>query len=84
MSEPLIAGKRSFSIELKAGQTVYWCSCGRSGNQPFCDGSHAGSGFEPLAFTPDRDDKYYFCTCKRTAKPPFCDGTHKRLAADQD
>lgn len=77
--EARIADTRPIAVELNAGQTVYWCTCGRSGEQPFCDGSHKGTGFEPLAFTPDRDDRYFFCTCKRSESPPLCDGSHKRI-----
>lgn len=85
MSQARIADTRPKAVELKAGQTVYWCSCGRSKQQPFCDGSHQGTDFEPLAFTPDKDDRYFFCTCKRTQKPPFCDGSHKDITeADLD
>ncbi len=76
-----IADTRPKAVELKAGETVYWCSCGRSKNQPFCDGSHQGTGFEPLAFTAEKDDKYFFCQCKRTASPPLCDGAHKQITA---
>ena len=79
MSKARIADTRPMPVELKAGQTVYWCSCGRSKDQPFCDGSHQGTDFEPLAFTPDKDDKYFFCSCKRTQRPPFCDGSHKKV-----
>ncbi|WP_457676841.1 CDGSH iron-sulfur domain-containing protein [Thiolapillus sp.] len=82
MAIPLIAGTKPAIVALKEGETVYWCSCGRSQKQPFCDGSHADTEFEPLAFTAPGDDDYYFCTCKRTKKPPFCDGAHKRLLED--
>ncbi|MFM1891777.1 MAG: putative thiamine pyrophosphate-containing protein YdaP [Pseudomonadota bacterium] len=80
-AQPRIADTRPKPVELKAGETVYWCSCGRSQNQPFCDGSHAGTGLEPMAFTADRDDKYFFCLCKRTRRPPLCDGAHKAIGA---
>ena len=79
MSLPLIAGKKPAIVPLKAGETVHWCSCGRSQTQPFCDGSHAGTDFQPLAFVAPKDDDYYFCTCKRSKTPPFCDGAHKQL-----
>ncbi len=69
-------------MALKEGETVYWCSCGRSQSQPFCDGSHEDTEFSPVVFTAPKDDDYYFCTCKRTKKPPFCDGSHKHLAED--
>ena len=79
MSRPYIADTKPTAVALKAGQTVWWCRCGRSKSQPLCDGSHEGSGFEPLEFTADRDDRYFFCLCKQTAKPPLCDGSHKRI-----
>jgi len=85
MKLPRIADTKPISVEVKAGTTVYWCACGRSKTQPFCDGSHKGSEFTPLAFTPEQDDKYFFCQCKRTDKPPFCDGSHKQITnADLD
>ncbi len=83
MNKPKIADTRPIPVDLKAGETVYWCTCGHSGSQPFCDGSHEGTGFAPLAFTPDKDDKYFLCQCKRTAKPPLCDGSHKGISAQE-
>ena len=77
--QPKIAGTHPEVVDLKAGETVYWCTCGRSKAQPFCDGSHQGTSFEPMPFTAQKDDSYYFCTCKRTATPPFCDGAHKQI-----
>src|SRR5690606_23331646 len=65
--------------ELKAGKEYYWCACGRSRNQPFCDGSHEGTEFTPLAFTPEEDGEAYLCRCKRTGNPPYCDGSHAGL-----
>ena len=83
MKSARISDTRPAVVSLPAGKTVYWCACGRSGKQPFCDGSHQGTGIEPLAFTPDADDKYYLCQCKRTAKAPFCDGSHKKIAPEE-
>jgi CDGSH-type Zn-finger protein len=67
-------------MDLVAGQTYYWCKCGRSAKQPFCDGSHKGTGLEPMSFTPTGAMTVRFCGCKQTAKPPFCDGSHLDLA----
>ena len=85
MSKPYIADTKPNPVQLKAGETVWWCACGRSKNQPFCDGSHEGTEFTPLQFTADKDDRYFLCQCKQTANPPLCDGSHKQItAADLD
>jgi CDGSH-type Zn-finger protein len=65
-------------IELTAGTTYYWCSCGRSKGQPFCDGSHKGTTYSPLAYTPEKSGIAYLCTCKKTASAPLCDGSHAK------
>jgi len=70
-----------FCVDLEAGRTYFWCRCGRSGKQPFCDGSHQGSGMEPLEFVAERDEKAWLCGCKRSAAAPRCDGSHNRPAA---
>lgn len=78
--EPLIAGTKPAYCELAAGKRYLWCRCGRSKSQPFCDGSHAGTGFLPLAYVAKCDkEEALFCMCKRTGTPPFCDGTHSNL-----
>jgi CDGSH-type Zn-finger protein len=77
--EAVIAAKSPFAVELVEGKTYYWCACGRSKNQPYCDGSHQGTGFEPVAFTAEKTGTAYLCGCKRTANGPFCDGTHNKL-----
>jgi CDGSH-type Zn-finger protein len=79
MTEAVVAGKEPITIEVKAGEEVWWCRCGRSKNQPFCDGSHKGTGFEPMPFKPMTTLKIRFCACKKTGKPPFCDGSHLKL-----
>ena len=65
-------------MEMQPG-TYYWCACGQSKNQPFCDGSHAGTGFTPKAVTIDEVKTVFWCRCKQTKNPPFCDGTHREL-----
>ncbi|CAA7620714.1 Zinc finger CDGSH-type domain-containing protein [Candidatus Terasakiella magnetica] len=77
MSEPVIASKTPFAVEVEAGKTVYWCSCGKSGKQPFCDGSHKGSEFSPVAYTPEKTGTTYFCGCKHSKNGALCDGSHK-------
>ena len=77
--EAKIAQKAPYPVEVEAGETYYWCACGHSKNQPFCDGSHQGTGFEPVAFTAEKSEIAYLCGCKRTANKPFCDGTHSSL-----
>ena len=78
MSEPVIAQRHSFKQNLPPG-SYFWCACGRSKSQPFCDGSHAGSGFAPVPFTITEPKIYSLCGCKHTHTRPFCDGTHKTL-----
>ena len=66
-------------VQLEAGKQYYWCTCGRSQSQPFCDGSHKGTEFTPRAFSVDISKSAWLCTCKKTGNPPFCDGTHNKL-----
>ena len=76
----VIATRKPFYRELRAGQRVLWCACGQSKRQPFCDGrSHEGTGFEPLPYQASRDEEVLFCGCKQTGTPPFCDGAHSNL-----
>ena len=79
MSEPVIAQKFPIPTPVEAGASYYWCACGRSESQPFCDGSHAGSGIIPVPFEATETKTVYLCACKHTKTPPFCDGTHKSL-----
>ncbi len=83
MSNPIIADNKPIAVTLKQGEAYYFCACGRSSNQPFCDGSHKGTSFTPKAFTADKDEEAYLCQCKHTNNAPFCDGTHKKFSAEQ-
>lgn len=78
MTEPVCAQKAPYAVELEAG-SYWWCACGRSQSQPFCDGSHKGTEFSPLAFTLTERQKVWLCGCKRSSSKPYCDGTHKTL-----
>ncbi len=79
MSDAVVAQKAPFVVELESGKTYAWCRCGRSDNQPFCDGSHKGTSLEPLMFKAEKDGKAFLCGCKATSNQPYCDGTHKTL-----
>jgi CDGSH-type Zn-finger protein len=76
---PHIAGRASKPVEVEAGKTYHWCACGKSANQPFCDGSHEGSTFEPIAYTPEKTGTVFFCMCKHSNRKPLCDGSHSRV-----
>lgn len=79
MSEAIVAQKSPYAVEVEAGKTYYWCSCGKSAKQPFCDGTHKGSAFVPTAFTAEKNETAYLCGCKASKNGAFCDGSHKSL-----
>lgn len=79
MSEPVIAQKSPYPVEVEAGKTYWWCACGKSAKQPFCDGSHKGSEFNPKEYKAAESGKVFFCGCKHSANAPLCDGTHWTL-----
>jgi CDGSH-type Zn-finger protein len=78
MKVPEIASKKPTVSVLETGD-YYWCACGQSKKQPYCDGSHQGTEFTPLAFSIEKEKKVALCNCKHTSNPPFCDGAHKSL-----
>jgi CDGSH-type Zn-finger protein len=79
MDAPIPAQKSPYGVSVEAGKRYFWCACGRSQGQPFCDGSHKGTGLNPLMYTAEKSGQVWFCGCKATAKQPFCDGTHNKL-----
>ena len=78
MEKPIIFDKKPIILETKSG-TYFWCACGKSAKQPFCDGSHKGTSFVPLKTVIEADKKVAWCACKNTKNPPFCDGSHTKL-----
>ena len=83
MSNPIIADNKPIKVRLAKGEQYYFCTCGRSSSQPFCDGSHAGTDHSPRQFTAEENQEAYLCVCKHTANAPFCDGTHARFTDAQ-
>lgn len=79
MSNPEIPQTAPYPVEVEEGQNYFWCSCGKSGKQPFCDGSHKDTEFTPVKYTAEESKKVFFCGCKATGKSPVCDGSHKDL-----
>ena len=79
MAKPEIAQKAPYPVEVTAGKKYWWCACGKSAKQPFCDGSHQGTEFTPVTFEAAANKTVYFCGCKATAKAPLCDGSHNAL-----
>ena len=84
MDKPVIAARSPAGVELNAGEEYRWCRCGRSSNQPFCDGSHRGTSFTPLTFTAEESGEVFLCRCKQTGNAPFCDGTHATLPEEAE
>jgi CDGSH iron-sulfur domain-containing protein 3 len=76
---PEIGGTKPIRTNVEAGKSYWWCACGKSKKQPFCDGSHKGSEFSPLEYKADTSGEVSFCTCKRTGNRPRCDGSHKKI-----
>ena len=79
MATPEIAQKAPFPVAVEAGKSYYWCACGKSASQPFCDGSHKGSAFAPTKFTAEDSKTVYFCGCKQSGNGALCDGSHAKL-----
>ena len=79
MADPEIGGTEPIAVEVEEGKMYWWCTCGRSDSQPFCDGSHKDTDFIPQGWEAPKTGKVFLCACKRTAKGPFCDGEHNNL-----
>jgi CDGSH-type Zn-finger protein len=79
MDAPIPAQKAPYGVEVEAGKRYFWCACGRSQGQPFCDGSHQGTGLTPLMYTAEKSGQVWFCGCKASNNKPVCDGTHNSL-----
>ena len=78
MNQPVRASDTPFSCEVEEGKTYFWCACGKSKKQPFCDGSHQGSGISPVRYQAEQSKTVYFCGCKATGNQPLCDGSHNK------
>ncbi|MEL7428705.1 MAG: CDGSH iron-sulfur domain-containing protein [Pseudomonadota bacterium] len=78
MEKGKVAGNSPIRVEVEAGKSYFWCTCGQSSKQPFCDGSHKESAFAPMKWTAEESGPKFFCTCKQTGKEPFCDGSHSK------
>jgi len=79
VAEAKVAGTSPIKVALEKGKTYFFCTCGESSNQPYCDGSHSGTEFTPKAFDADRDGAHFLCACKQSANTPYCDGSHSKL-----
>ncbi len=79
MAKGEVANKMPIPVEVVAGKSYFWCACGKSAKQPFCDGSHQGTEFEPVKWIADESCKKFFCACKQTDGQPICDGSHNKL-----
>ena len=77
--QPTIAAKSPIPVDVEAGKAYFWCACGKSSKQPFCDGSHKDTSFEPVRWKATETKRVFFCACKHTGGIPLCDGTHSTL-----
>jgi len=78
MNDAIRASDTPYAVDVESGESYFWCSCGQSAAQPFCDGSHKGTDFKPVKYQADESKKVFFCGCKATASQPTCDGSHKQ------
>lgn len=78
MSDATNPQNAPYAVAVEADEEYYWCSCGLSKNQPYCDGSHQTTRFQPVTFTAEKTETVYLCGCKKSQTAPFCDGTHNK------
>ena len=76
MSDPVRASDTPYAVDVEQGKHYWWCSCGKSSKQPFCDGSHKDTAFSPVKYEAQTSKTVFFCGCKASAKSPLCDGSH--------
>ncbi|MEM8915860.1 MAG: CDGSH iron-sulfur domain-containing protein [Pseudomonadota bacterium] len=79
MPDSIIVSSEPIAVDVEEGKSYFWCACGKSANQPFCDGSHKGTGIAPIKFDAEASKKVFFCACKQSSNGPLCDGSHSRL-----
>lgn len=79
MADPVPAQKAPYPVTVEAGKNYFWCACGLSKKQPFCDGSHSGTGITPEIYKAEESKKVFFCGCKASGNKPLCDGSHQKL-----
>ncbi len=79
MADPIAAQTAPYKLDVESGRKYLWCACGKSQNQPFCDGSHKDTAFKPIKYEAEQASKVFFCCCKNSKNAPMCDGTHKAL-----
>lgn len=77
MNDPVRASDTPYAVDVEAGKSYFWCACGQSSKQPFCDGSHKTTDFTPVKYDAVESKTVYFCGCKTTKNQPLCDGSHK-------
>ncbi len=82
MSKPIVAAAEPVKVTLEEGKRYFFCACGHSSRQPFCDGSHENTGLAPKAFVAEAAGDFFLCQCKKTGNPPYCDGSHMALQND--
>lgn len=79
MTAPKAPQLAPYPVDVEAGKTYFWCACGQSSKQPFCDGSHKDTSFSPVKWTAEDSKKVFFCGCKATGNDPLCDGSHNKM-----